>query len=531
MSTLVGVGRLTRFVVRRDRLRLVLWVVGLTAVALASAASLRSVYDTPAKVANYVRLFGDNPALVAFAGPGYGFDDPNLGVVLVNEVQLWGAVAAALMAIFLVVRNTRAEEDHERVELVRSAVVGRHAPTAAATIVVAAAELVVGVAIAAGLVALGYPTVGSVAVAGSMIAVGLVFVGVGALCAQLLGTGRGAIGLAALVLIIAFVVRAVGDIGGNALRWASPIGWAQGVRAYAGERWAPLVACLLLGGGLVVAAFALSARRDLGAGLFAARPGPATAAATMRTPFGLVRHLGRGALVGWVLGVLLVGVVYGSITDDVEQMLVDNPQLADYLARLSGVSITDAYLAAAATMLAVVACGWAVSSSLAAHTEEAAGRADLLLSAPLARARWLGAHVLMAAVGSAVVVAASGLGIGIGAAVVLGDARLVLEQTGAALARLPAVLVLVGATTLLVALVPRRAPLAWALLAVVAVVAFLADALDLPGWVRSLSPFHHLAETPAEPLSWWRLASVTAVAAMLVALSMVGIRRRDLSVV
>jgi ABC-2 type transport system permease protein len=531
MTSLVGVGRLARFVVRRDRLRLVLWVAGLTVVALASAASLRSVYDTQAKIETYVRLFGDNPALVAFAGPGYGFDDPNLGVVLVNEVQLWGAVAAALMAIFLVARNTRAEEDHERVELVRSAVVGRHAPTAAATIVVAAAELVLGAAIVLGLVALGYPAVGSVAVAGSMVAVGLVFVGVGALCAQLLGTSRGALGLAALVLAGAFVVRAVGDIGDNALRWASPIGWAQGVRAFAGERWAPLVACLLLAAGLVVAAFALSAHRDLGAGVLATRPGPASAPPAMRTPLGLVRHLARGALAGWVLGILLAGAVYGSITDDVEQMLVDNPQLADYLARLSGATITDAYLAAAATMLAVVTCGWAVSASLTAHTEEVAGRADLLLSTPTTRPRWLGAHVAVAAAGSVVVLVASGLGIGVGAAVVVGDADLVLEQVGAALARLPAVLVLVGATTLLVAVVPRLAALAWALLAVVAVVAFLADALDLPAWIRSVSPFHHLAETPAEPLSWWRILAMTAGAAVLIGVSMVAIRRRDLSVV
>jgi putative exporter of polyketide antibiotics len=41
VSTLVGTARLTRFVVRRDRLRLVLWMVGLTVVALASAGMPR----------------------------------------------------------------------------------------------------------------------------------------------------------------------------------------------------------------------------------------------------------------------------------------------------------------------------------------------------------------------------------------------------------------------------------------------------------------------------------------------------------
>ncbi len=530
MSTLVGTARLTRFVVRRDRLRLVLWMVGLTVVALASAASLRSVYDTPAKVASYVRLFGDNPALVAFAGPGYGFGDPSLGVVLVNEAQLWGAVAIALMSMFLVARNTRAEEDHERIELVRSTVVGRHAPTAAATLVIAVAELVVGGLIAGGFVVLGYPVVGSVALAASMVAVGLVFIGVTSLSAQLASSSRGTLGLAALVLAVAFVVRAVGDIGHNMLTWCSPIGWAQGVRAFAGERWWTLVACAALSIGLVLAAFGVAARRDLGSGLFATRPGKKSASRSMRTPLGLAVRLERAALLGWVVGLLLAGAVYGSIADDVEQMLLDNPQLADYLARLTGATITEAYLAAAATMLAVASCGWAVSSALAAHGEEAAGRADLVLSTPLPRRRWLGAHAAVSAIGSVVVLVAGGLGLGIGAAVVVGDGMLVVDGAAAALARLPAVLVLTGATTLLVAVAPRRALLAWALFAVVAVVAFLADTLDLPGWARGVSPFHHLTETPAEQLSWWRLAAVAGVAAALTGMSMVAIRRRDLSV-
>ena len=87
-----------------------------------------------------MRLFGDNPALIVFAGPGYGFDDPNIGVILVNETQLWGMVIVALMSIFMVNRHTRAEEESERLDLVRANVVGRHAPTAASTIVIAGSE-------------------------------------------------------------------------------------------------------------------------------------------------------------------------------------------------------------------------------------------------------------------------------------------------------------------------------------------------------------------------------------------------------
>ena len=67
----------------------------------------------------------------------------------------------------------------------------------------------------------------------------------------------------------------------------------------------------------------------------------------------------------------------------------------------------------------------------------------------------------MTAVGSVLLLVAAGLGTGVAAAAVRGDAGLVAAQLGAQLVHLPAVLVLAGVAALLVGLVPRRAALAW----------------------------------------------------------------------
>src|SRR5688572_15935333 len=139
MTTLTGVGRLIRSILRRDRVRLLVWTVAITGMTLGSAAGLPAIYKDQAAIDNYVDLFGDNPALIAFAGPGYGFDAPNLGLVLVNETQLFAMIALALMSIFLVNRHTRAEEESERADLIRGSVVGRHAPAAAAGVVIGGA--------------------------------------------------------------------------------------------------------------------------------------------------------------------------------------------------------------------------------------------------------------------------------------------------------------------------------------------------------------------------------------------------------
>lgn len=251
MSPLHRTGALVRLVLRRDRIRLLVWVGGILVVLLASAASMPDLYPDDAAIAAYVEI-SRNPAVVVFTGPGYGFDDPSIGTVLVNELELFGGIALALMSMFLIVRHTRAEEDSERVELLRSSAVGRHAPTAAAVVVVGCADLVIGIGAALGFVAMGYGAAGAITLAGSLTAVGLVFVGVATVAAEVAGNARSALAIAGVALGAAFVLRAVGDVGDSGWRWLSPIGWAQASRAFAGERWWPLALAAIVAAGLVV---------------------------------------------------------------------------------------------------------------------------------------------------------------------------------------------------------------------------------------------------------------------------------------
>ena len=68
-----------------------------------------------------------------------------------------GAIAVAVLALFLVVRHTRTEEETGRLELLGATVVGRQAPLTAALLVTAGACLVAGVGTTLGLIAVGLP--------------------------------------------------------------------------------------------------------------------------------------------------------------------------------------------------------------------------------------------------------------------------------------------------------------------------------------------------------------------------------------
>ena len=101
------------------------------------------------------------------------------------------------------------------------------------------------------------------------------------MAAQVTTGGRAANGLGFMVIAVAYVARAIGDLaeaGPGWLSWLSPIGWNQQIRAFAGDRWSVLILPLAATALLVPVAFALRRRRDLGSGLLQDRPGPAAGA-------------------------------------------------------------------------------------------------------------------------------------------------------------------------------------------------------------------------------------------------------------
>ena len=530
MRSLAGTGALARVVVRRDRVRVAVWVVALVAVTVVSAASIAGLYPDDDAVAGYARLFDDNPALVAFAGPGYGLDDPNVGAILVNEVQLWGAIGVSLMAIFLVARNTRAEEDTERLELLATTGVGRAAPTAAALLVAGSAVVAVGVGSVAGFLAFGFDPLGSLALAASFTVVGLLFAGVTALAAQVASTARACVSVSLLALVVAFVVRAVGDVTGHWIRWLSPVAWAQAVRAYAGEQWWFLGVCAALAAVALVAAFALVVRRDLGAGWFGVRPGKRHAPVLARHPLLTPVRLQRAAFTGWLAGLVAIAAVYGSFAESVDDMLADTPELADFFAQSGTASPTDSFLATALTLLALVVSGLGIATALAANTEERAGRAALVLAGPTRRGAWLASHVASSLTQVVVALAVTGATLGAAYAVSVGDTSQVLRLTGAALGLFPAVFVLTAVAVALFGVVPRGALSAWAALAVAVAVGLFAELLKLPGWVRGLSPFEYLPALPAEPFTAAGPAALTAAGIALLVVGAWGLHRRDLEV-
>ncbi|NLU78305.1 anibiotic ABC transporter [Micromonospora sp. HNM0581] len=539
MSAFTGTGRLARLALRRDRIRLASWTLGTPLIGYAMAASVASIYPDEQNRVGYAEVANTSVVARAFNGP---IASTELGAVVITESYLTLAVLAALLSTFTVVRNTRQNEETGRAELLGAAAVGRYALLTAALLVVAGANVLAGGLLAVAFVGAGLPTAGSVAAAAAIIGVGLGFTGVAAVTAQLSVTSRGANALAAATVGVAFLLRATGDVLGQRAAdgvgldsawptWLSPLGWGTQIRAFGSERlWVLALPAALLVVGVAVA-YTFAERRDVGAGLLAARRGPARAAVWLLTPAGLTWRLHRGVLVGWAVAVAVLGFAMGLAGNEVDDMIADNPAAAEAIAQLGGsAELVDAFLSAMLGLFALTIGAYVVQALLRVRGDESDSILEPLLATAVSRHRWLGTQVAAAVLGALALMLLAGATTGLGYGLAVGDpVGWAVDLTGAALLRLPALFVVAGVVTALFGVLPRFSVVAsWAVLIVFLLLGQLGAALDLPQPVLNISPYTHVPSVPAVDVTVLPLVVLTAAATALLTAGLTAFRRRDI---
>jgi ABC-2 type transport system permease protein len=526
MTELTGTWLLVRFTLRRDWLRIAIWVVSITTLVVLTAASIKGLYPTQVDLDQAAAASAENAAAIAFNGPVQGLD--TVGGEVAFQAGTFGLVLVGLMSLLMIGRYTRAEEETGRTELLRATVLGRDAQTAAALILVAGMNVLIAAAVMTSLVAQGLPVTGSISFGVSFLSIGLVFGALALLTAQVSESSRTASGLAGVVLGYAFAMRAIGDIGDGRLSWLSPIGWSQKSRPYAGERWWPYAIPVAATAVLLVAARILSVRRDWGSGLVQPRAGRFRAAPSLGRPLGLAVRLQRAMLLAWTGGLFVLGFVYGAIANDIGDFVGDNQALKDLMAAAGGANLTDAYFGTATLTLALVGSGYAVGSVQRLRNEETTLHAEQVLATPTSRQRWMASHLTLAACGSAIVMTASGLGAAVPYAAEIGDAAQIPRLVGAALAYLPAIWLVAAVASALYGVAPRTYSVAWVVVIACFVIGFLGEVLKLPHWIIELSPFQHTPRLPAAAITIAPLVTMLAIAATLTATGVIAFRRRDI---
>jgi ABC-2 type transport system permease protein len=519
-SRVTGVATLLKLAVRRDRVRLTVWIWALTLIMVYAPNAIKLAYpDEAARVARVNLL--KTPAGVMLGGPFFGGNETDLGAMMANELMFTLIVAASILSILTVVRHTRTEEESGTSELIMSSVVGRYARTFAALILIGAVNAILAVTMTVAMAATGFDVIDCAGMCLGITGAAMVFGAVASLTVQLWRQARTAMGAAMGVLAAAALVRGVGDIinhSGSALSWFSPIAWAQQMRSFVDLRWWPFALLVGLTVSLMALSMVLETRRQYDDGILPSR-GDRVNAPPIRGVFELNLVLQRGQVIGWGAGLFLAGLAFGSMTKSLQDAAKSNELLARVLATqgFDGIYTTLTQFLAAATT------GFVIAAVVRLNHDEESGIAEEVLAGSVSRWRWLLTNVAATLVGATALMLVAGLGNGLGAAATMRDAGLVPRLAATGIAHVPAMAAMAGIGAVAVAL--RRPIIGWLAVTFVVLALYLGALLRLPRWLIDLSPVGQTTVPSSVPVL--AMALMLIVAVMLTAVAGTIYRHRD----
>jgi len=414
-----------------------------------------------------------------------------------------------------------------------AAAVGRWAQLSAAMLVTAIAMLSIAVISGIGLTAVGLPMSGSFAFGFAWAATGMAFAAIAAITNQLTVSARAATGLAMIVLAVTYLLRALGDVGGDAgnpsaLSWLSPIGWGQQVRPYAGDRFMVLVIPIIFSLLAICAAFVVQSRRDLGSGLIPDRAGRADAARSFASPLALAWRLQYPMLLGWLGAYAILSLIVGAIVNDLSNML-DTPQARQMIAALGGSqNMLDAFVAMEFSIIAFVTAAFGIVAVRRLATEESLGHTESILATSVSRTRFVMSHLSVAIIGTLVLTLVQGLAFALASASQSGTTDRVGATVAASLVYLPAIWFMTAVVIAIFGFAPRQTFVAWVFLVSFLVIAELGALLSWPQWVMNASPFAHISRLPGADLAWMPMVVLTLFSLALIIAGFIRFRHRDL---
>ncbi|WP_137597585.1 ABC transporter permease [Paucilactobacillus kaifaensis] len=527
-------GFLTRFYLRRDWLKIVFWLIGLVGLMGAAAGKFDGLYGTKSAMNSIVTTL-KTPAMVAMFGPFTANPPYNSALIFATEMMVFMGLFMAMMNIYFAVKSTRAEEDSGILELVRAHCVGKYAPLLAATIELLIINLITGVLETLSLIAAnmtGADNTGSLIFGLGLAAVGFMFGGFTLLMAQLSDNSRGATMLSYLILALLFLVRMMTDVSNPDYTWWSPFGWIEKLSVYDENIWWPVFAMLGVAILTVGVAFYAYARRDVTAGLLATRPGRTRASALLAGPFTLIFRLERTSFIVWMIGMFVLGASYGSIFSTVGDIMKTNPMMA----KLMGGSAVDAanqtvilnFAALLSIVFVVLSTVPAMQTVLKLNTDERKGWLEQIHAKSISRL-----HLYCSYVAVALITGTLGLLLGILGMYTAGqsvmDAPIPLDRfLRAFYGFLPAQLVTIGISALLMGVVPRIQAISWIVPIYGFISLYLGGLLDLPKWATHLTPYGWVNKVPLRAVQWNLTWELVLIAVVLFVLGFIFYKRRDM---
>lgn len=521
---------LSRAMLRRDRIRIPVWIFSLVFFTVIIAAVLPDLYTTSMEREIMAETM-KNPAITVMLGPGYGLDNYTDGAMMAHFMLVFTALAVGIMGILLTIRHTREDEEEGRIEMIRSLPVGSLSTLTATMLILTLTNIIMSLLIGVGLYSLGFESMdlsGSLLYGASLGAIGIFFAALTGLFAQLTSNTRSAIGYSFSFLIISYMVRGIGDVGNEILSLISPLGLILRIEVFVNNYWWPVYVTLAISLIIFAISLYLNSIRDLDAGFIHARKGKRNASRLLSSPLGLALRLQRTSIISWAIGMFVLGMSYGSILGDLEGFIDSSGILQQMLPESSGYSMTERFITMLMTIMSILGVIPVLMYVLKLRSEEKRKRTEHLIARAVSRNNIMGSYTLISIVSAPIIQLMSVFGLWSAAIFVMDDLVSLNILLKAGLVHLPAIWIMIGLAVFLIGFVPRLTGLTWAYLGYSFFVVFLGGMLQIPDWMMKLSAFAHIPQIPIEEVNIVKMLVLTSIAVILIVAGFIGYNMRDI---
>ncbi|NLJ96319.1 MAG: ABC transporter permease [Clostridiales bacterium] len=518
------------FIFRRDRIRLLLWILGIAIFAISIAALLPDLYPDKADKLVLAETM-KNPAVTFMLGPSAGLNNYTDGAMMGHFMLVFTAMFAAIMSILLVTRHTREDEEDGRIEMIYSLPLGSLSNLTATLLTLLIANVLIFLLIGLGLYGLGIETMGlegSLLFGASVGVVGIFYAALTGLFAQLASNVRTTLGLSFAFLIAEYIIRGSGDTGNQALSHLSPLGLITRSEVYVNNYWWPIL--LLLAISLLIYSFSLylNSIRDLGAGFISTKPGKSQGSPYLSSPIGLALRLERTPIIAWALGIFILGSAYGSLLGDLEGFLSTSQLVQKMIPIVEGFSLTQSFVTMLITIISVIGTIPILMFVLKVNSEEKKDRISQLLATPVSRYSIIGSYTLIGLMAAFLIQLMSVLGLWLAASFTMEDVISFGTLLKAAIVNVPAMWIFVGVAVFLIGRFPKLTGLTWTYLICAFFIEYMGEFLKLPEWTTKLSPFSHVPSVPVDEVKVSTLLIILVIAFILIGIGFREYNRRDI---
>jgi ABC-2 type transport system permease protein len=286
-----------------------------------------------------------------------------------------------------------------------------------------------------------------------------------------------------------------------------------------------LLLYLVLTAVLVASAFGLQRSRDIGSGLLQARPGPSVGSPRLRGVGAITFRMNAVTLTIWSVATGAMSVALGAIAPNISNVL-HSSGARGMIERIGGVgTLRETLLAAELSITAVIVTCFGLSVVGHTASDERDGRTAQVLASPTSRTSNFAATTAVALLGTGWLMLVAGSCLSLGYWSADGGS---LNLIAAALVHLPAVWLVIALGILAWSFDNSFVVVGWGFLALFLTLGQLGELLQLPAWIIGISPYTHVPLIPVESFNAASTVTLSALAAVALALASTQYARRDI---